>query len=299
MKRILLILLAFGGSNLWADPLSILTTTTDLAHFVRRVGGSHVAVQSVVRASEDPHRVEARPDFILRASKADAFVEMGMDLETGWSPVLLAQSRNARIQKGSPGYCDASRGIQVLEKPDKQVDRSMGDVHVFGNPHYHTDPLNAVIAARNIRDMLIRIDPESEADYRKNFDAFSASLKNLVLEEMKLFRCCRGLKIAVYHREFVYYAARFGIVEVASIEEKPGVPPSAAYLKAVTEKLKAANVKVILRAPWNDARTTQATADRIGASVLTLPISVGSDPNTGTYEDLIRTMGRMIRAQAK
>lgn len=298
MKRLLVLFLSLtAGLN--ADPLLIVTTTTDLAHFARRVGGSRVKAESLVRGTDDPHRVEARPDFILKASKADGFVEMGLDLESGWSPVLLSQSRNSRIQKGSAGYCDASQGVRILERPQKQTDRSMGDVHVYGNPHYQTDPLNALIAARNIRDMLMRIDPGSQAEYKKNFEELSASLKRLTIEEARLFAPFKGLKVAVYHREFAYFASRFGLNEVASIEEKPGVPPSAAHIQAVTGKLKEANVRVVLRTAWNDARTTSSVAERIGAKAIAVLISVGSGAGTETYEDLIRTIGRLIRDAAK
>lgn len=299
MKKILVLFLGLMAAALGAEPLLIVTTTTDLAHFARRVGGPRVKAESLVRATEDPHRIEARPDFILKASKADGFVEMGLDLESGWSPVLLSQSRNSRIQKGAQGYCDASQGVRIIEKPQKQTDRSMGDVHVFGNPHYQTDPLNAMIAARNIRDLLMRIDPGSQALYRKNFEDLSASLKRLTLEEAKLFAPFKGLKVAVYHREFAYYSQRFGLTEVASVEEKPGVPPSAAYIQTLTAKLKEANVRILLRTAWNDARTTDSVAERIGARALAMPISVGSGEGTETYEDLIRAMGKKIRDAAK
>lgn len=294
IKRITLIV-CFGISSLQADPLLIVITTTDLAHFASRVGGSRVRTESLVRASEDPHRIAARPDFILKASNADGFVEMGLDLESGWSPVLLAQSRNSRIQKGAPGYCDASAGVRVLEKPQKPVDRFMGDVHAFGNPHYHLDPLNALIAARNIRDMLIRIDPAGAEDYGRGFALFADSLKRLAVEETRKFTAFKGLKVAVYHREFVYFASRFGLEEAGSIEEKPGVPPSAAHILAMTEKLKSQNVRLILRAPWNDARTTDSVAARIKARVLVLPISVDRGQ---TYEALIQEMGSRIRESA-
>lgn len=292
------LLISAAALPVQAEPLRIITTTTDLAYFARRVGGERITVEPLLRGSQDPHRIEARPDFILKVSKADGFIESGMDLESGWSPVLIVQSRNPAVQRDKPGYCDASRGVRVLEKPERPVDRSGGDVHAFGNPHYHTDPLNALIASRNIRDMLVRIDPGGRSEYLRNFEAFARDLKRLTQEESARFAALRGMRVAVYHREFVYFSTRFGIKEEASIEEKPGVPPSAAYMRQVSERLKAANVKLIIRAPWNPSGAAETVAERIGGKVVVVPVSVGSGPGTETYEELIRTMGRILREAA-
>ncbi|MCE9598203.1 MAG: metal ABC transporter substrate-binding protein [Spirochaetia bacterium] len=295
-----LFLIFFGQDLLRPEDrsLSIVTTTTDMGYFVGQIAGDRARVHSLIRGFDDPHHIEARPDFILKASKADGFVQVGLDLEVGWSPVLIQQSRNARIRIGAPGNCDASLGVRILEKPESTVDRSMGDVHVFGNPHYHTDPLNAAISSRNIRDMLVRIDPEGSAIYKDKYNRFQQNLKNLAISESRKFVPYRGLKVAVYHREFVYYNNRFGIQEIGSIEEKPGVPPGAAYLESITRKLKKEDVKIILLAPWNERKAASRVAVELGALIVQMPVSVGSEAGIDSYERLIETMGKRLRDAA-
>lgn len=280
------------------DPFFVLTTTTDLAYFASQIGGDRLRSEALIRGYNDPHFIEARPDFIVKASRADIFIEVGLDLEVGWSPVLLAQSRNDRIQKNAAGYCDASRGVIILERPAGRVDRSMGDIHVFGNPHYWMDPLNAAIVARNIRDAMIRVDPSGRNVYETNYQAFFERMRRLALEETRKFHRYEGLKVAVYHREFVYLINRFKLREIAAIEEKPGVPPSARYLRDTIEKLKSENVKVILLAPFNDPRYAKIVASEIGARVVILPVSVGSESGMDTYEKTISVALDRIRAAA-
>lgn len=296
---ITLALFSLGTRPVVADePIYIVTTTSDLAYIASRVGGSRVRVDGLIRGNEDPHFIEPKPDFIMKMSRADMFVEIGMDLEVGWSPVLINQSRNSRIQKNAPGYCNASSGIRVLERPTTAVDRSMGDIHVYGNPHYWTDPVNASIIARNIRDTLIRIDSGGRSVYQANYNAFFEAMRSLASSEARKFSAYRGLKVAVYHREFSYLANRFGFTIAGSIEEKPGVPPSARYLKEIEERLKSQNVKIILIAPWNNPAYAGEVGRAIGASVIIMPVSVLSEPSIDTYEKAISSMMERIRNAA-
>lgn len=275
--------------------LQVVTTTSDLAYIARQVGGDRVDVQHLLPATGDPHFADARPDFIVKLNRADVLVLIGMDLEVGWLPPVLAQSRNPRIFVSGPGYCNASIGVHVLEKPTTQVSRSMGDIHAYGNPHYWTDPLNAAIMARNVRDALVRVAPDDRALFEKNYQAFFERMRSLTKEQMARFAPAKGTKVAVYHKEFVYLANRFGFDASVSLEEKPGVPPSAAYLKKVSDDMKREGIRLILISPFNNPRYAESVAERTGAKVIVMPTSVGSMTGVDTYEQSISRMLDLIR----
>ncbi len=288
-----------GLSPLFAGKIKVVTTTTDLADLARSVGGDKVEVTGLLSGSQDPHYMEPRPDFIVKMNRADVFAEIGMDLEIGWSPVLLSQARNPKIQKGQPGYCDASVGVRILEKPTGPVDRSRGDIHIYGNPHYWTDPLNAAIMARNLRDAFIRVDPAGTAAYQANYQRLFDQLKAMAVKEAERFKPFAGLKVAVFHREASYLTQRLHLNVVASIEEKPGVPPSAAYLKQVVDQLRRENVKIILVAPFNNRSYADAVAREIKGRVVVLPISVGSMRGAETYESTFQLSVNLLLAAAR
>ncbi len=277
--------------------LNVVTTTQDIAYIASRVGGDRVKVEALAKGYENLHYISARPDFILKLRDADVFAEIGMDMEVGWTPPLLRQSRNAKIQKDGPGYCDTSAGIRVLQVP-ASADRSAGDVHAFGNPHYWPDPINAGIMARNLRDAMIRVDPAHRTVYNRNFKAFYRELRAFTIAEYRKFAPYRGLKVVEFHREFTYLAHRFKFNIVASIEEKPGVPPSATYMEKVIEIMKRENIKIILIAPFSNPRYARAIARRTGAQVLVMPISVGSQTGIRSYRQSIGTMLAMLRKAA-
>ena len=290
------ILMPGTESLLAKNPIRVLTTTTDLAHLASRVGGDLVESEALIRGDQDPHFIDARPDYILKASRADVFCMIGLELETGWEPLIRSRSRNAKIMKGGPGYCDASQGVHVLEVPVDGPDRAMGDVHAMGNPHYHPDPLNALIAARNIRDALVRTDPEHRDRYEANFNRLAGELKAFTMKALKEYQDLKGAKVAVHHREFVYFANRFGIQADVSLEEKAGVPPGAVYLKKVIEQMKKEQIRVILLSPWNNRRYADSVAAETGAKVVVMPISVGSMEGINTYEQVVDGMLSRIRA---
>lgn len=275
--------------------LQVVTTTSDLAYIARQVGGERVSVQHLLAPAADPHFADARPDFVVKLNRADILAVIGMDLEVGWLPPVLAQSRNQKIFVGSPGYCDASVGIHVLEKPTTQVNRALGDIHAYGNPHYWTDPLNAAVMARNLRDAMIRVDPDHRSLFEKNYQSFFERLRTLTKDQVSRFAPAKGTRVAVYHKEFVYLANRFGFDASISLEEKPGVPPSATYLKKVAEDIKRDHIRIILISPFNNPRYAQSVAERTGAKVIVMPTSVGSLPGIDTYEQSISTMLDLIR----
>jgi zinc/manganese transport system substrate-binding protein len=268
---------------------NIITTVTDLRYFAEQIGKNKVKVESMIRGFDDPHFVMTRPDFLVKLSEAEIFCQVGLDLEIAWAPLLLQQSRNVKIQKGQNGFCDASVGINILGKPTVQVDRSMGDMHIFGNPHYISDPVNAIQVANNIMTALQRVDPDNGDFYQQNYDEFRERIVKLTKEEMKAFQPYFGSKVAVFHDEFMYLANRFKFNANLTLEERPGIPPSSRYLEQVIKNMKANNIKVILISPVNNPQFAEYVSSQVpGSQVVIMPTSVGALPEIKTYEDTIR-----------
>lgn len=268
---------------------NIITTVTDLRYIAEQIGKNKVKVESMIRGFDDPHFVMTRPDFLVKLSEAEIFCQIGLDLEIAWAPLLLQQSRNVKIQKGQNGFCDASVGINILGKPTVQVDRSMGDMHIFGNPHYISDPVNAIQVANNIMTALQRVDPDNGDFYQQNYDEFRERIVKLTKEELKAFQPYFGSKVAVFHDEFMYLANRFKFNANLTLEERPGIPPSSRYLEQVIKNMKANNIKVILISPVNNPQFAEYVSSQVtGSLVVIMPTSVGALPEIKTYEDTIR-----------
>ncbi len=273
--------------------IKVVTTLTVLEYIAKQIGKDFISTESLLPGDIDPHFADARPDYILKLNKADILVYIGMDLEIGWLPKLIEQSRNPKIYTGEPGNCDVSKDILVLEKPQGSINRSMGDIHIYGNPHYWLDPVNAVIIARNIKDSLIKIDLENKAFYEENFKEFSNRIKLYTIKLNKEYNNLKNLKVAVYHREFIYFLNRFDIKEVVSLEEKPGVPPSASHLKQVIDIIKKENIKIILIAPYNNPKYAEFVSNETGAKVVIVPTNLNKQIQS--YEDLIETIFKKIQ----
>ncbi|MBP7281517.1 MAG: zinc ABC transporter substrate-binding protein [Leptospiraceae bacterium] len=277
-----------AATNLFSE-VNIITTVTDLRYISEQIGKDKIKVESMIRGFDDPHFVMTRPDFLVKLSEADIFCQVGLDLEIAWAPLLLQQSRNIKIQKGQNGFCDASVGINILGKPTVQVDRSMGDMHILGNPHYILDPVNAIQVANNIMTTLQRVDPENNDFYQKNYEEFRERLVKFTKEEMKSFQPYFGSKVAVFHDEFMYLANRFKFNANLTLEERPGIPPSSRYLEQVIKNMKANNIKVILLSPVNNPQFAEYVASKVPDSiVLIIPTSVGAIPEAKTYENTIQ-----------
>lgn len=279
-----------------AKPLRVITTTTDLASIAEEVGRELISVESLTKGNTDLHFVMAQPNFILKLNEADVFIEIGLDLEAGWTPYLLAQSRNPNIQRGRKGYCVAVRGIKLLNVPVGEVSRFLGDMHIYGNPHYWVDPVNGIIIARNIRDTLIANDPVNADKYRKNFDDFAARTKKLTAELLELMKPHRGKRVYVYHQEFNYLANRFGFEIAGAIEEKMGITPGPGWIRTTIETIKKENIKIILCSPWTNVGVARRVAEESGAKLLILPIQTGAGENTATWLKMIETNVRTIAA---
>ena len=266
-----------------AATVNVVATTEDLASLTREVGGDRVRVESIARGYQDPHFVEPKPSFILRLQKADLLVVVGRDLEIGWLPPLLLQSRNARIQPGVPGYLDASLTAKILDIPTGQITRAMGDVHPLGNPHYWLDPGNGRRIAQAITQKLTEIAPTEAAYFQQKYVDFDRGLSEAEKRWDALIAPYKGLKIVTYHRSWSSFAERFGFNVIGYVEPRPGIPPSATHIRNVIEAIRAQNVKLLLVEPYFDLKTPKAIARETGARVLVIPPSVGGVKEATDY----------------
>ena len=258
-----------------AAPPKVITTTEDLAALVREVGGDKVSVESLAKGYQDPHFVEPKPSFILKLHDADLLVVIGRELELGWLPPLLTQSRNARIQVGSPGYLDASIGVRILEIPTGQITRAMGDVHPAGNPHYWLDPDNGRIIAKSIAAALARLSPNDKGYLDQRYADFERRLTEAQQRWAAAMAPYKGTKVVTYHRSWPNFTERFGLDVIGYVEPKPGIPPSPSHTIQLIAEMKRQNVKLILVEPYFDSKTPESIAREVGGKVLVLTPSVG------------------------
>jgi zinc/manganese transport system substrate-binding protein len=263
--------------------LNVITATEDLASIAREVGGDRVTVESIARGYQDPHFVEAKPSFILKLQKADLLVVVGRELEIGWLPPLIQQSRNAKIQIGADGYLDASLQAQILEIPQGQITRAMGDVHPLGNPHYWLDPENGKRIAKEITDKLSRARAGDRAYFEQRLADFTSRLDAAEKRWIAQMAPYRGTKVVTYHRSFPNFAARFGLDIIGYVEPRPGIPPTPQHTLDLINEMKRQNVKIVLVEPYFDLKTPNAIGRDTGAQVLVMPPSVGGVKEATDY----------------
>jgi len=291
MKKIiifLIALLAMGSFAYGKDAINVLTTTEDLKSVTEAIGGDNVKVDSLAKGLQDPHFVDAKPSFMMKAKNADLFIRIGLELEIGYEELIIDGSRNQKIRIGNPGHLDASEGVYLLEVPTTtKVDRSMGDVHPMGNPHYWLDPENVKIVARNIANRLSELSPENAGYFQENLKAFDKKMDEKMVEWNKKMAPFKGKKIAIYHRSWPYFADRFGLIVACELEPKPGIPPSPGHLKDVIDIIKRDKIKVILMEVFYDEKPAQFVASETGAKVVIVPNSVGGTKEAKDYFSLM------------
>jgi ABC-type Zn uptake system ZnuABC Zn-binding protein ZnuA len=268
-----------------AGTIKVVTTTTDLKSITEIIGGDKVSVSSIATGYQNPHFVDPKPSFIISLSKADMFVTVGLDLETGWSPQLLTSSRNNKIQKGADGYVDASAGVTLLQVPSS-LNRGEGDIHIYGNPHYWLDPLNGKVIARNIANGLEKVDPSNKTTYEANLKAFDTKIDTKMKEWQLKMAPYKGSKIIAYHNEWVYFETRFGLKIVDFMEPKPGIPPSPTQLLKIIKEIKENSIKVLISSPYFATSSSDMVTQQTGAKGLVLATSVGAFSSTKDYFDL-------------
>ncbi len=263
--------------------LNVVTTTEDLAAIAREVGGDHITVESIARGYQDPHFVEAKPSFILKMQKANILILVGRELEIGWLPPLIQQSRNSKIQVGADGYVDASLKARILEIPQGQITRAEGDVHPLGNPHYWLDPENGKIIAREIFDAFVRFRPNDSTYFEQRLDDFLNRLSEAEKRWIGMMAPYKGTKMVTYHRSFPNFVERFGLDIVGYVEPKPGIPPTPQHTLDLINQMKKMNVKLVLVEPYFDLKTPNAIGRDTGAEVLVMPPSVGGVKEVTDY----------------
>jgi len=294
----LAVLAALSAPALAATP-KVVTTTEDLASLVREVGGDKVTVDAIARGYQDPHFVDPKPSFILKLHDADLLVAVGRELEIGWLPPLLTQSRNAKIQPGSPGYIDASIGVRILELPTGQITRAMGDVHPQGNPHYWLDPENGRVIAKSILEALDRLSPGDEAYFKQRYADFDKRLTDAQARWAATMAPYKGTKIVTYHRSWPNFTERFGLDVIGYVEPKPGIPPSPSHTIELIEDMKRQGAKLIVAEPYFDLKTPQAIATQVGGKVLVLAPSVGGTKEATDYIQLFEYDVNLLAATLK
>ncbi len=273
--------------------LHVVATTPEYGAIASVIGGDRVVVTNLAKATEDPHFVDAKPSHIVTLNHADLVIEGGADLEVGWLPPLLDGARNASIAVGAPGHIRASEGIQLLDVPSV-LDRSQGDVHAAGNPHFMMDPTNAGIVAGHITKVLCAMDMPSCPTYKANLQAFTAKLDGKIADWAAALAPFKGTPIVTYHPTWKYFAARFGLVSDLYLEPKPGIPPSPPHLAEVMKKMNEGKIRVVLVEPFQSRKTAEAVADRTGATVVDVCQFPGGLP--GTANDYIALIDADVKA---
>ena len=289
MKRFsgLLLAAALAALPAQAQKIRVVTSTTDLHDIAHEIGGDRVRAVSITVGYQDPHFVEAKPSFVLELRKADIFAFVGLELEVGWMSLLLEGARNAKINPGGSGYLDVSKSIPLLDVAKGPVDRSQGDVHPRGNPHYWLDPANGVRIARLFRDEFTKLDPAGRLTYSKNTEAFERRLAAAEAAWQGHLQRIKGKPVVAYHTSWRYLAAYTGMNIVGFMEPKPGVPPSPSQLAGLIQTMKRTGAKVIIMEPWYDRKMADFVAGKTGAKVLVLPPSVGAIRSIKDYVDLL------------
>jgi zinc/manganese transport system substrate-binding protein len=284
--------------------LNVVATTQDLAAIVQEIGGDKIKVTPMARGYQDPHFVEAKPSFVLTLNRADLLIVVGRDLEIGWLPPLITQSRNAKIQPGSNGYLDPSQTAKILELPTGTITRAMGDVHPLGNPHYWLDPENGRRIAKAIADRLSQLDAANAAYFAQREADFGRRLSEAQQRWKTQMAPYKGLKVITYHRSWANFAEAFGLDVVGYVEPKPGIPPTPQHTLDVINAMKAQNVKLILVEPYFDTKTPESVARETGGQVVVLLPSVGGEKGVDDYiklfdYDLDRLVAAIKQAGAR
>ena len=284
---LLFVLLAtLAGAAPAAAKTGIVSTLDDFGSIAESIGGDFVEVSSLAKGYQDPHFVDAKPSFVLKLSRANLLIVAGLELEIGYLPPLIDQSRNEAIHPGSRGYLDASIGCNILQRPTAQVTRAMGDVHPYGNPHYWLDPENGRVIARAVAAKLAEIDPEHAATFKTNLAAFETRLTEKDKEWKAKLQPYAGAEIVTFHNSWPNFAGHFGLNVVGNIEPKPGIPPTPSHTLEIINLINEHHIKAILVEPYFDTKTPKYIAGKTGAAMLVFYPSVGGTPAIKNYFDL-------------
>jgi zinc/manganese transport system substrate-binding protein len=281
-----LLVLGLGAGPAAAGKIRVVATTTDLKALTEAVGGKLVDVDALARGNQNPHDLEVRPSLMVKVRQADLLIVNGLELDQ-WAEVVVQGANNPNVIPGARGRVDASSGVPLLEVPQTRVDRSMGDVHPVGNPHYTADPGTVGVVTANILAGLARVAPEQRATFERNREEFLARLDRALAGWSAEMAPFKGAKIVVDHNMWPYFLARFGLVQAGSIEERPGIPPTPAHLTRLIASMKEDKVRLILTVPWGDQKLAARIAQETGARVVVAASGVGAVKATDGYLETI------------
>jgi len=263
--------------------LKVVTSTEDLASLAREVGGDRISVEALARGYQDAHFVEAKPSFIAKVHSADLVISVGLQLEIGWLPPLITQSRNPSVQPGAAGYLEASQFADVLEKPTGGVSRAQGDIHPMGNPHFWLDPSNGRAVAQGIANKFAALRPADAAYFADRYKDFASRLAQAEKGWDQKMAPYRGRKVITFHQSWPNFAKRFGIEVAGYVEPKPGIPPTPSHSLELIGLMKSQNIKVIWVEPYFDTKTPDSIAHTVGGEAIVLLPSVGGVPKVTDY----------------
>lgn len=286
------LMLAALAAGLWCPParaaekIRVVATTTDLKALTEAVGGELVDVDALARGNQNAHDLEIRPSLMVKVRRADLLIMNGLELDQ-WAEVVVQGANNPKVIPGAPGRVDASEGILVLEVPHSRVDRSMGDVHPVGNPHYTVDPGMAPAITANILQGLGRVAPQHRATFERNRQEFLRRLDQAMARWSAILAPFKGAKVIVDHNMWPYFLTRFGLVQAGSVEERPGIPPTPGHLTKLIAQIREERIKVILTVPWGDRQLAERVAQETGARTVLVASAVGAVKGTDTYLDAI------------
>jgi zinc/manganese transport system substrate-binding protein len=276
LRYIALAALAVAGMTPAHAAVQVVAATENLAWVAKVIGGNRVQAEGLARGDQDAHRIDPRPSQVVKLARADMLVRIGMDLDL-WLDPLIDAARNPKINRGARGYVDAHVGLRPREVPTGKLDPSLGDIHLYGNPHYEFDPLNMKdVIARNVLEGLIRVDPANAAIYRANYAALADRLSEALRRWQARMQPFRGKQIVTYHKTFPYLLARFGLEELDNVEPKPGIEPSAGHVARVARDMKQSGVRVILTEAYRSRRYADLLARQSGGVVVAIPAGVGA-----------------------
>lgn len=289
---------AIGGGPLVdaASKLRVIATIPDLRALTEAVGGTLIEVDSLARANQNPHDLEVRPSLMVKLRRADALVVNGLELD-GWADAVLRGASNAAVVPGAPGFIDASRGVPVIDVPTTRVDRSMGDIHPLGNPHYTADPGLAPVVTRNILDGLARLAPEHRAAFERQRQAFLTKLEPALARWQATLAPLQSARFVVYHNDLGYFFQRFGLTQLGTIEDRPGIPPSPAHLARLVREMKDARTRVIVVVePWSDQKLASRVAEQAGATIAVVNARLGTPGPEGYITSVDANVAALAQA---
>lgn len=295
MKKLIVFLPLLFAHSVLAD-ITIFACEPEWASLSKELGGDHVTVFAATTGLQDPHYIQARPSLIAKARRADLLVCTGAELEVGWLPLLQQKSGNSAIQTGAAGYFMAANSVRLSEVPTV-LDRSQGDVHAAGNPHIQTSPLNILNVAQSLTKRLQDVDGANAAFYEQRWQDFRQRWQLAITKWQQQAAPLKGISVVVQHNSWGYLFDWLGLNKVATLEDKPGVPPTVDDLNTVLNKLKVMPAKMVINAAYQPSRATDWLVDKTGITKVTLPFTVGGDAeSTNLFSLFDNTIQRLLAA---